>query len=436
MSTKKKKYSPEQRKAYAASSPPPLPVSAVQDYFAIVPPGLEAVTAAEVRALGAEPVVVPGGVEFKGDLRVLYGANLRLRTATRVLVRIATFRARTFHELERYAQKVPWSRYVRREGVVALRVTARKSKLYHEGAIAERLMTAITQKVGGVEKATAHADDEGAEHSTGQLFVIRFVRDECVVSVDASGALLHLRGYRQAIAKAPVRETMAAAMLLGSGWDGSTPLVDPMCGSGTIPIEAALIARRIAPGLANPNLSPRGYAFEKWPGFDPRLWIEVIEAARAEVLERAPIAIHGSDRDAGAITAAQANASRAGVADDVTFEKLSLSAANVPETDAWLVTNPPYGVRVGSGDQRDLFASLGRVVRDRLPDGRAVLLTPDPQTGRQAGLRLDTMFVTRNGGIAVGIIATPGPTAHAEAELLPDTPTEYLAVETPHEGDE
>ncbi|MEO5510065.1 MAG: class I SAM-dependent RNA methyltransferase [Longimicrobiales bacterium] len=375
--------------------------------FAIAAPGLERLVAAELGALGCTPTITQGGVEFTGNARLIYEANLRLRVASRILVRIASFRARTFHELERHAQKIPWRDYLARNGVIALRVTARKSKLYHEGAIAERLMTAIEKTVGPVQPRNALPDDEDAMLDDAQMFVVRFVRDECVVSVDSSGALLHRRGYRQAVAKAPLRETLAAAMLLGSDWDASAPLVDPMCGSGTIAIEAALIARRIAPGIANLALEPRAYAFQGWPGFDARTWSTVVENARADVRPNAGVVIHGSDRDAGAITAAHANASRAGVTDDVVFEKLSLSAANIPAPAAWLVTNPPYGVRVGSGDQRDLYAAVGRVAKEMLTTGRVVLLTPEPLASRQTGLPLETLFETRNGGITVRLLATP-----------------------------
>src|SRR5690606_37236797 len=175
---------------------------------------------------------------------------------SRVLVRVATFRARTFAELERRAGRVAWDRWVGAGRAVRLRVTSRKSRLYHTGAIAERIIGQIERVAGPLAHVStgSASDDEadGAEGRDEQLFIVRFLRDECTISVDTSGELLHRRGYRQALAKAPLRETIAAAMLLASGWDGRSPLVDPFCGSGTIPIEAALLACRIPPGLANP----------------------------------------------------------------------------------------------------------------------------------------------------------------------------------------
>src|SRR5262249_41931043 len=151
------------------------------------------------------------------------------------------------------------------------------------------------------------------------LFVVRFVHDVATVSVDSSGALLHMRGYRQALAKAPLRETLAAATLLGAGWNGTTPLTDPMCGSGTIAIEAARIARKVAPGR------DRSFAFLNWPEIDKDRWRALLDEARAGELARSPVRIQGSDRDAGAITAARANAERAGVADDLELEVRPIS---------------------------------------------------------------------------------------------------------------
>lgn len=380
---------------------------AADQFFAVASPGLEAIVAAEIQALGVAPRIVTGGVEFEGDARVLYRANLELRVASRVIMRIASFRARTFFELERHAKDIPWGRFITRGSNIALRVSASKSKLYHEGAIAQRLVSSIQKTVGNVRTGTAAPDDEERSENDAQIFVVRFLRDECVISADTSGALLHLRGYRQAVAKAPLRENLAAALLLGTNWKAAVPLIDPLCGSGTVAIEAALLARRIPPGLASIARTPRAYAFERWPEFDARLWTDIVNRARGEILDRASVAIVGSDRDGGAVTSATANAQRAGVLNDVTFERCALSAASVPSADSWLVTNPPYGVRVGSGDQRNLFAAIGRLARERLPQGRTVLLTPDSAVNKHAGIPLEPLFKTRNGGIAVRILATP-----------------------------
>jgi putative N6-adenine-specific DNA methylase len=337
----------------------------------------------------------------------LYDANLRLRVASRVLVRVAEFRARTFFELERHARRVPWERFVAPGGAVRLRVSSRKSKLYHEGAIAQRLLDAAGGSVGSLRDAgaTKGGDEEEDEGAEGQMFVVRFHYDRCTVSVDASGALLHLRGYRQALAKAPLRETLAAAMLLGSGWDGSAPLLDPMCGSGTVAIEGALLARRIAPGLASAERAPRRYAFQDWPDSDARLWARTVERAAEEILPAAPAPIAASDRDAGAIEAARANAARAGVPDDLALDVRPLSAAEPPARTGWLLSNPPYGVRVGETEGlRNLYAALGRLARDKMPGWTLGLLSADRGLEAQVKVRFTEALRTRNGGIPVRLV--------------------------------
>ena len=393
--------------------PTPLPIRARmpsqedrRSLFAITAPGLEPLAQAELRAMGIDATAEPGGVSWTGGAGDLYAANLRLRTASRVTVLAAGFRARTFFELERHARKIPWERWVPRGGTVRLRVTSRKSKLYHEGAIAQRVLEAIEHRVGPLAASGVVADEEGGEdEGDAQLFIVRFVRDACTIRADASGALLHLRGYRQALARAPLRETLAASMLLGSGWDGASPLLDPMCGSGTIPIEAALIARRIAPGLASPDREPRDYAFTSWPDFDVELWARVVDRAAAEILPAAPIPILGSDRDEGAIQDAASNAARAGVSEDVDLSVRPISAINPPPGPGWMVINPPYGIRVGERDPlRNLYAALGRTLRDRCPGWTLALLSPDHALERQVGLPLDEALRTSNGGIPVRLV--------------------------------
>jgi putative N6-adenine-specific DNA methylase len=370
--------------------------------FAVTAPGLEPLAAAELAELGVRGEVEAGGVAWRGDAESLYRANLELRTASRVLVRIAEFRARTFFELERHARRVPWGRYVAAGRAVRVSATCHKSKLYHEGAVAERMLAAAERGAGAVAAAAGGEEEEGREE---QLFLVRFVHDRAVVSVDASGALLHLRGYRQAVAKAPLRETLAAALLRASRWDPGAPLVDPMCGAGTIPIEGALVARRIAPGLAASDREPRRYAFLEWPDFEESAWTRVVDRARERILPAPPSAIRGSDRDAGAVEAARSNAERAGVAEDVEFEVAPLSALRPPPGPGWLVTNPPYGVRVGeSAGLRDLYAALGRLARRDLSGWTLALLSADRRLEGQVGVEWMEVLRTRNGGIPVRVI--------------------------------
>jgi putative N6-adenine-specific DNA methylase len=192
-------------------------------------------------------------------------------------------------------------------------------------------------------------------------------------------------------------------MLVGSGWDLTSPLVDPMCGAGTIAIEAAMMARKLAPG-AN-----RSFAFEKWPRHDADAWKAEVESAKAESLLEAPGPIVASDRDEGAITAAKSNAERAGVSGDIEFGVRALSAAEFPEQAGWIVTNPPYGLRVGeTGALRNLYAQLGKVLRERAPGYRLAMLSADSGLESQVKLDLTEVFQTSNGGIPVHLVAGGG----------------------------
>lgn len=383
------------------------------DALAVTAPGLEAICAAEAATLGLRPRGGEGGVAWRGSPESVARANLWLRTASRVIVRVAEFKAAAFYELELAARRVPWDRFATSASTVRFRVTCRKSKLYHSGAVAQRLADAIVRRVPGVRielaKSVENEDDDTGRVSrkretptaqpvepSAQLFVVRLFHDVCTVSADSSGELLHRRGYRQQLAKAPLRETIAGAMLLGAEWPSDAPLVDPMCGSGTIAIEAARMARRMAPGRDRP------FAFQNWPEWNASAWRTLLDEARAGELPRAAASIAASDRDAGAIEAARANAARAGVENDIAFSVASISALAPLERDGWLVSNPPYGVRVGEGDRlRNLYAQLGNVARAKLSGWTVGLLLADRRLAGQIGLDLRERFATRNGGIPV-----------------------------------
>ena len=357
--------------------------------------------------MGIASSAEPGGVAFVSPMAGMMRANLWSRAASRIVVRAARFHARTFAELERHARQIEWERFVPPGAAVDFRVTSKKSRLYHTAAITERLVGAIAHRFGVPAPVAAGVDGEGADESgdddreagpsNAQLFVVRVARDVVTVSADSSGALLHRRGYRQAVAKAPLRETLAAALLMAADWRGDVPLVDPMCGSGTITIEGAMLARRIAPGLR------REFAFARWPTADPAGWERERAIAAERALARAPVPIAASDRDAGAVAATIANAERAGVAADIEATARPISAMAAPVAPVGLVAvNPPYGMRIGeAGPVRDLYAALGRTVRRECPGWRLALVSPDPRLDRQLGIALEERVRTTNGGIPV-----------------------------------
>ncbi len=374
--------------------------------YAVTAPGLEPWTRRELDQLGIKSTgEEPGGVSFEGSLDDVARANLWLRTASRILARVTSFRVRALGELERKAATVPWQTWLAPGIAVRLRVSSKKSRLYHQKAVAERIAKSLTAAGWKIAEGT-DSSEEGDEESSisAQLLVVRIYRDECTISLDSSGELLHRRGYRLASGKAPLRETLAAGLILASGWEPQTPLIDPFAGSGTIPIEAALMARKIPPGRH------RAFAFQQWPGWKADRWKELLAEADQQSLSRAPAAIQASDRDAGAIGAMNSNAERAGVLQDVTISKTAVSNLDPPEGIGALVSNPPYGVRVGEqGPLRDLYARLGQVAIARLAGWQLTLLVPNFPLERQIKLEWHERFRSKNGGLSVRAVRAKVP---------------------------
>jgi putative N6-adenine-specific DNA methylase len=378
------------------------------NFFAVCAPGLEPFTARELKNLGLQitsstssrdalegrgKVEEVGGVECRGSLTDLYRANLHLRTVSRVLLQLGSFFADTFSDLKRRAKRLDWESYLNPGSPVALRVTCHKSRLFHSAAVTERVMESIGSRLGQIP-ATKKFEGE-KESDPPQLIIVRLVENRCTLSLDSSGALLSRRGYRLATAKAPLRETLAAGILMASGWDLKSPLVDPFCGAGTIPIEAALMARKIAPGLN------RHFAFMDWPNFDSETW-ERLKALSREGEAKSLPPLMGSDRDAGAIRAAGENAERAGVADSIIFSCKAISALDPPPGPGWVVTNPPHGVRLKSRpDLRTLYIRLGRVLRAKCPGWNAAVLCADDSLLKLTDINFDRWFPMRSGGLGV-----------------------------------
>lgn len=339
------------------------------EIFLVATPGLEAALLAEVKARqfrSAQQVL--GGVAIKGKWRDVWRANLELRGATRVLARIGSFRALHLAQLDKRARKFPWGDVLNKDVPVHVEASCTRSRIYHSQAAAQRISRAIQEELGAPISAEA------------ELVVKARIEDDlCTLSVDTSGESLHKRGHKEAIAKAPMRETMASLFLRECGFNGTEPVVDPMCGSGTFIIEAAEIAAGLNPGRS------RHFAFEKLATFDAAYW-EKMRSAPA--LMQPAAKFFGSDRDAGAIRAAEQNASRAGVTAFTSFKQQSVSELTPPEGPPGLViVNPPYGARIG--DKKPLFAlygALGQVLMTRFSGWRVGLITMDAALARATGL--------------------------------------------------
>jgi len=365
-----------------------------ENLFAVVTPGLETACAEELSTLQITPLQVePDGVSFRGRLRDIYLCNLHLRTASRVLVRFAEFRSRDFPDLYRRAQRLPRGRFIRPETNVTFRVTCRSSRLGHSVRIAETLEAALDRSLG---RAAGAAADES------QLVLVRIVDDRVTISIDSSGELLHRRGYRQTATRAPLRESLAAGVLMLLGWQGTEPLADPMCGTGSFLAEGAMIARRRAPGL------DRSFAFMQWPGYRQGLWALLRDEADREEQEL-KATIGGGDENAGAVAAARENLRRSG-SGQITVNQCSLADQPVHEGKGLVVCNPPYGKRLDLGeDPAGYYSELGRQLRRAYPGWRKAIICPDPSLAQATGLPFEQVARLDNGGLKVGLFATGYP---------------------------
>lgn len=367
-------------------------MSAPFEIFLVAIPGLETELRADARAIGfAKSSLVKGGVVLEGTWPDVWRANLELRGASRVLARIATFPAQHLWQLDKRARKVDWAALLRANVPVRVEATCRASRIYHSGAAAERVAKAISETRG-----TPIANDASV------TVMVRIENDQCTLSLDTSGELLHKRGHKEAVSKAPMRESMAALLLRRCGYTGSEPLVDPMCGSGTFVIEAAEMAMGLKPGRS------RSFAFEQLATFDAAAWQHMRATATAEYKTPA-FRCHGSDRDAGAVRMSIENAARAGVAEVTAFQQRLVSELKAPEETAGLVmVNPPYGDRIGDKSTlQPLYRSLGQTLLERFAGWRVGLITSEPQLARATGLPFKPPSAPiAHGGLRVQLYAT------------------------------
>ncbi len=358
--------------------------------FVACAPGLEPWLAAEVEALAPGGVAVPGGVEVHGDRRTLARLLVELGLASHVLVRIASFRCRALEDLEPYVERLPWSGWLRRDEARQVRVTTTRSRITHTGAIAERVLRGVKTRLGDAPK----------EDEAGVSLLVRIVGDRCTISLDASGEPLHRRGYRRDPHRAPLREDLARALVKASGWDRKSVLVDPMCGSGTVAIEAAMLAMDRAPGLT------RAFDVERTP-LDDGLTLAAVRAEASARIRPVSHPVVARDRDFRAIEAACSNAGRAGVMDALIVEEgaLSTTVASLPADlgpGPRLVTNPPWGARLGDGAAlRPLYRALGQLRRHLGPGGGMLLAAHDRRLAYATGVPLESAFLSDLGGLKV-----------------------------------
>lgn len=360
------------------------------EIFCACPPGLEPYLEAEALEAGFKgATAVPGGVRFAGLWPNVMRANLTLRGASRVLARFAQFRCFNLSQLEKLTRDIDWSALFHPGVAIRVDVSTRKSKVYHAGAAKERIEKAIKERLG----TQAEGDDP-------LKIMVRIEDNLCTFSIDTSGAPLHQRGHKEAVGKAPMRETLAALFLRASGYNGAEPVLDPMCGSGTFVLEAAEMATGLLPGRA------RGFAFERLSSFMPERWEEMRAAQTSTDTE---LHFYGSDRNEGAISNARANANRAGLDGICSFTHSAISDLKRPDGPAGLVIlNPPYGARIG--DKKQLYAlygALGKTLKTRFQGWRVAIITTDANLAQTSGLPFtQTSAPIPHGGLKVRLHQT------------------------------
>jgi putative N6-adenine-specific DNA methylase len=362
------------------------------EIFMVATPGLEDTLLSEALENGfANAESTQGGVTTLGNWEDVWRANLAMRGASRILARVGSFMAFHLAQLDKRARKFPWGDILRTDISVRVEVTtSKKSKIYHAGAATQRIETALKDSHGMTISADAPL-----------TIKVRIDDNRVTISIDTSGDSLHKRGHKEAVGKAPMRETLASLMLRECGYNGVEPVLDPMCGSGTFLIEATEMAAGLLPGRS------RDFAFMRLANFDSGRW----SILRKMGEDTKPITQHfyGSDRDVGAVRMSRANAERAGVAEHITFENMSAADITRPEGPAGLIIcNPPYGGRIGNPKLLyGLYASLGETLRERFSGWRVGIVTSEAGLAKATGLPFKPKGAAiPHGGIKVWLFQT------------------------------
>lgn len=353
--------------------------------------GLEAVLKREILDLGYEiSCVEDGRVSFYGDAEAIAIANVFLRSAERVLLKVGRVHAETFEELFDRVKELPWEEYLPVDAKFwVTKATSVKSKLFSPSDIQSIVKKAIVERLKGIHNVSWFTED-GAQYPI-RIF---FMKDEAVIGLDTTGESLHKRGYRKMTAKAPISETLASALIMLTPWKADRILVDPFCGSGTFPIEAAMMAANIAPGMN------RSFLSENWKNLVPRKhWYNAVEEAQDLMDLTVQTDIQGYDIDGEVIKAARENARLAGVDHMIHFQKRSVSELNHPKKYGFIITNPPYGERIEDRENLPaLYQEIGKAF-SRLDSWSQYLITSYDQTEKYIGKKADKNRKIYNGMI-------------------------------------
>lgn len=373
-------------------------------YIELIAPchfGLESVLKREILDLGYEiSKVEDGRVTFLGDAEAICRANIFLRTAERILLKVGEFRAVTFEELFEKTKALAWEAYVPANGKFwVTKAASVKSKLFSPSDIQSIMKKAMVERLKKVYHQGWFPED-GASYPV-RVFLMK---DVVTIGIDTSGVSLHKRGYRQLSSKAPITETLAAALIMLTPWRRDRILVDPFCGSGTFPIEAAMMAANIAPGMN------RSFTAEQWTNLIPRkLWYESVEEASDLMEDQIEVDIQGYDIDGDVVKAARQNAADAGVDHLIHFQQRPVSQLRHPKKYGFIITNPPYGERLEEREALpELYRTFGESFR-RLEDWSAYMITSYDEAERYFGRKADKNRKIYNGMIKTYFYQFMGP---------------------------
>lgn len=357
--------------------------------FATVALGVEELTAGELQRLGASDIqVARGGVSFGGDRRILYRSLLRLRTASRVLVQLGSFPCASPQELYDGIRALPWTELLTPAMTLAVDCTLRDSAITHSHFAALKAKDAIVDLLRDATGSRPNIETKMPDLRVN----LHIAKNRATVSLDASGAPLDRRGWRLDRNDAPLRETLATAIMLHTGWDGSVPLLDPMCGSGTLLLEGAAMA------LGQPAGGGREFGLMRWRDFDRRLWERLLQEEQAAAASSLTVPVLGYDRDPKAIIACRENARRAGLEYAISFDRRPFEDTEPCGHQGVLVMNPPYGVRMGDKAELEvLYRKIGEVFKRRFTGWNAYLLAGDLELAKLVGLKPSRRYVLFNG---------------------------------------
>ena len=363
--------------------------------------GLEAVLKREILDLGYEiSSVEDGRVTFQGDAEAVCRANIFLRTAERVLLKVGSFQAVSFEELFEKTRALPWEAYIPKDGKFwVTKASSVKSRLFSPSDIQSVMKKAMVRRL----QEHYHMEwfpEDGSEYPV-RVFLMK---DQVTVGIDTSGASLHKRGYREVSGKAPITETLAAALIMLTPWRGDRILVDPFCGSGTFPIEAAMMAANIAPGMN------RSFTAEKWTNLIPKkLWYDTVDEASDLIREPEETDIQGYDADEDVIRIARRNAAEAGVEHMIHFQRRDVRDLSHPKKYGFIITNPPYGERLeDKKDLPELYRAFGESFR-RLETWSAYMITSYEDAERYFGRKADKNRKIYNGMLKTYFYQFQGP---------------------------